>query len=202
MKSQLTPGSAKSRIYAGKSAKRGFSLMSNDEKNPWFLLELAMALVTTIGMIFLQVWTKFEFMKYFAKSKCTLKLMIYFRLWKGCRVSIGTRQGNFLGQRDIGTSWKFCHAYRTGWDSLPKSKTGLGTRRHNHYFFLKIEQMCKIESFLGFLGKWFCPGIFAPVLIPEQNCGTSKYFCPGTRDIPSLGNSTLVSVLNLKPDKI
>ena len=43
--------------------------MSNDEqkfqpifqilhiKNAWFLLELAMALVTTIGMRFLQVWT-------------------------------------------------------------------------------------------------------------------------------------------------
>jgi hypothetical protein len=54
-------------IYAGKSTKRGFSLMSNDEKkfqpifqilhikNAWFLLELAMALVTTIEMRFLQV---------------------------------------------------------------------------------------------------------------------------------------------------
>ena len=43
--------------------------MSNDEnkfplifqilhiKSAWFLLELAMALVTTIGMRFLQVWT-------------------------------------------------------------------------------------------------------------------------------------------------
>ena len=61
------PGSAKSRIYAGKSTKRGFSLMSNDEnkfqpifqilhiKSASFLLELAMALVTTIGMRFLQV---------------------------------------------------------------------------------------------------------------------------------------------------
>ena len=60
-------GSAKSRIYAGKSTKRGFSLMSNDEKknqpifqivhikSAWFLQELAMALVTTIGMRFLQV---------------------------------------------------------------------------------------------------------------------------------------------------
>ena len=65
---QFVPGSAKSRIYAGKSTKRGFSLMSNDEnqfqpifqilhiKSAWFLLELAMALVTTIGMRFLQVW--------------------------------------------------------------------------------------------------------------------------------------------------
>ena len=56
-------------IYAGKSTKRGFSLMSNDEnkfqpifqilhiKSAWFLLELAMALVTTIGMRFLQVWS-------------------------------------------------------------------------------------------------------------------------------------------------
>ena len=45
--------------------------MSNDEnkfqpifqilhtKSAWFLLELAMALVTTIGMRFLQVWTKY-----------------------------------------------------------------------------------------------------------------------------------------------
>ena len=59
--------SAKSRIYAGKSTKREFSLMSNDEnkfqpifqilhiKSARFLLELAMALVTTIGMRFLQV---------------------------------------------------------------------------------------------------------------------------------------------------
>ena len=65
--SQLVQGSAKSRIYAGKSTKRGFSLKSNDEKNfqpifhivhiksALFLLELAMALVTTIGMRFLQV---------------------------------------------------------------------------------------------------------------------------------------------------
>ena len=54
-------------IYAGKSKKRGFSLMSNREKkfqpifqilhikSAWFLLELAMALVTTIGLRFLQV---------------------------------------------------------------------------------------------------------------------------------------------------
>ena len=60
--------SKESRIYAGKSTKRRFSLMSNDEKkiqpifqilhikSAWFLLELAMALVTTIGMRFLQVW--------------------------------------------------------------------------------------------------------------------------------------------------
>ena len=53
---------------SGKSTKRGFSLMSNDEtkfqpifqilhiKSAWFLLELALALVTTIGMRFLQVW--------------------------------------------------------------------------------------------------------------------------------------------------
>ena len=46
--------------------------MSNDEKkiqpifqilhikSAWFLLELAMALVTTIGMRFLQVWLKFH----------------------------------------------------------------------------------------------------------------------------------------------
>ena len=45
--------------------------MSNDEnkfqpifqilhiKSAWFLLELVMALVTTIGMRFLQVWTKY-----------------------------------------------------------------------------------------------------------------------------------------------
>ena len=57
----------KSRIYAGKSTKRAFSLKSNDEnffqpifqilhiKNAWFLLELVMALVITIGMRFLQV---------------------------------------------------------------------------------------------------------------------------------------------------
>ena len=61
------PGSDKSRIYAGKSTKRGFSLMSNDEKkfqpifqilhikSAWFLQELAMALVTTIRLRFLQV---------------------------------------------------------------------------------------------------------------------------------------------------
>ena len=66
--SQLVQGSAKSRIYAEKSTKRGFSLMSNDEnkfqpsfqiihiKSAWFLLGLAMALVTTIGVRFLQVW--------------------------------------------------------------------------------------------------------------------------------------------------
>ena len=65
------PGSAKSRIYAGKSTKRGFSLMSNDEKkyqpifqilhikSACFLLKLAMALVNTIGMIFLQVCSIF-----------------------------------------------------------------------------------------------------------------------------------------------
>ena len=53
-----------------KVQKRGFSLMSNDEKkfqpifqiphikSAWFLLELAMALVTTIGMRFLQVCLK------------------------------------------------------------------------------------------------------------------------------------------------
>ena len=47
--------------------------MSNDEnkfqpifqilhiKSAWFLLELAMALVTTIGMRFLQVWLGFNF---------------------------------------------------------------------------------------------------------------------------------------------
>ena len=61
------PGSTKSKIYAGKSAKRRFSPMSNDEnkfqpifqilhiKSAWFLLELAMALIITVGMRFLQV---------------------------------------------------------------------------------------------------------------------------------------------------
>ena len=65
--SSHVPGTAKSRIYAGKSTKRGFSLMSNDEKNflpifqilhiknVWFLLELAMALVTSIAMKFVLV---------------------------------------------------------------------------------------------------------------------------------------------------
>ena len=55
------------KCHFGKNEKRRFSLMSNDEnkfqpifqilhiKSAWFLLELAMALVTTIGMRFLQV---------------------------------------------------------------------------------------------------------------------------------------------------
>ena len=56
-------------LHGGLTTKRGFSLMSNDEKkknqpifqilhikSAWFLQELAMALVTTIGMRFLQVW--------------------------------------------------------------------------------------------------------------------------------------------------
>ena len=67
------------RIYAGKSTKRRFSLMSNDEKkfqpifqilhikNAWVLLELAMALVTTIGMRFLQV--------------CHVNALVEFWLW-------------------------------------------------------------------------------------------------------------------------
>ena len=85
--SKHVPGSAKSRIYAGKSTKRGFSLMSNDEKkfhpifqilhikSAWFLSKLAMALVTTIGTRFLQVCIDYSLIPKTSVKITVLKLI-------------------------------------------------------------------------------------------------------------------------------
>ena len=61
---------------------------------------------------------------------------------------------------------------------------------YNIFFCFRTYFSCfSFFVFWVFLGKWFCPGIFAPALVPGQrDSGIRKYFCTGTkgqRNVPS-----------------
>jgi hypothetical protein len=59
------------------------------------------------------------------------------------------------------------------------------------FYFKNFNSFCPGTS----RDRGFCPGTFAPALVPGQrDTGTRKFFCPGTkgqRDVPSRGNPTL-----------
>ena len=66
-------------------------------------------------------------------------------------------------------------------------------------FYLKIfNSFCPGTS----RDRGFCPGTFAPALVPGQrDTGTRKFFCPGTkgqRDVPSRGNPNVNKLFSFK----